>query len=174
MEVFREIKGFDGKYLVSNLGRVKSKFSYKGTDERILKQYKHKNTDYLFVRLFVEAKNRKTRQKYKNYDVHRLVAETFIENPEELGYVNHKDENKQNNHADNLEWCTAKYNSNYGSIKERTCKRVGKYDLEGNLLETYSSVTEAGEKNHYYKGNISSCCNGNFKTAYGYVWKHLF
>ena len=169
MEQFREIEGYDGKYLISNYGRVKSTFYYRGSDERILKQYVHKETGYAFVRLFVGKRGHGS--KYKNHDVHRLVAKAFIQNPKELLYVNHKDENKTNNCADNLEWCTAKYNSNYGTAMDKVRKKVLQFDLEGNLLNEFNSITDAAIYCGHTAGNISSCCHGRLKQAYGYVWK---
>lgn len=101
------MNGYEGKYQVSNLGQVKNKQT-----GHILKQQLQQNTfspnsRYYKVVLW------KGKYNGKNYPVHRLVAETFIPNPKNLPIVNHKDCNKLNNCVDNLEWCTAKYNSNY-------------------------------------------------------------
>lgn len=172
MEIFKEIKGFEGKYLVSNYGNVKSVCKYRGTSERILKQYLHCKTGYLFVCLSKGFDSEKRKTTYKNYDVHRLVAETFLDNADGLPYVNHKDENKQNNAVDNLEWCTAKYNSNYGHAKEKICRGVLKYNKNGDLLAEFSSVQSAAADVGGSAGNISSCCKGTLKTAYGFIWKH--
>lgn len=171
MEKWKNIKGFEGKYLVSNLGRVKSICKYHGTSERILQQYKHCGTDYLFVRLSKGYDKERKRTAFKNADVHRLVAEAFISNPGELPYVNHKDENKQNNNSENLEWCTAKYNSNYGSVKEKISKRVRQYGTNGELLAEYPSVRSAADSVRGSAGNISSCCRGRLKTTCGFVWR---
>lgn len=172
MEIFKEIKGFEGRYLVSNYGNVKSVCKYNETSERILRQYKHHTSEYLFVCLVNGYNAEKGRTIYKNYDVHRLVAETFLENPHGLPCVNHKDENKQNNSVDNLEWCTAKYNSNYGHAKEKLCRRVLKYNKNGELIGEFPSVNSAAADVGGYPGNISSCCKGTLKTAYGFIWKH--
>lgn len=169
MEVFKEVEGFEGKHLVSNMGRVKSVCN--SNKELILKQYKNRN-GYIFVCLSTKRQHGKGR--YKTINVHRLVANAFIENPNGFLYVNHKDENKANNCADNLEWCTAKYNSNYGNIKEKMCKRVAQYDKDGRLIAVHPSVYKAAEAIKGTPGNISSCCTGNLATAYGFVWKHLF
>ena len=172
MEEFREIKGYEGKYLVSNKGRIKSICNYHKKGDLILKQYEHVETEYLFVRLSQGYLNDKKRTVYKNHDVHRLVAETFIENPDDLPFVNHKDENKRNNNADNLEWCTPKYNSNYGTIKEKICKKVCQYNKEGQFIREYPSLYMAADCVGGYPGNISSCCKGKLETAYGFVWKY--
>ena len=102
-EIWRDIKDFDG-YQISNLGRVKS-FKQK-KDGRILPLIKQKN--YLYVSLSKHSKEIRRL-------VHRLVAEAFIPNPDNLPEVNHKDEDTMNNEVENLEWCTAKYNMNYGT-----------------------------------------------------------
>ena len=172
MEVFKDIKGYEGKYQISNMGRVKSLCSYNVTEERILKQYRHANTPYLFVCLSQGFINENKRTVYKNHDVHRLVAEAFIDNPDQLPFVNHKDENPTNNKASNLEWCTPKYNSNYGSIKVKQCKKVYRYTPSGQFVKCFPSVRSAAEAVGGYAGNITTCCQGKMKTAYGFVWEY--
>ena len=104
-EIWKDVKGYEGLYKISNFGRVWSirrKLFLKPVDK-----------PYLRVRLYsIDGTN-------KMFSVHRLVAEAFIPNPDNLPCINHKDENKMNNCIDNLEWCTAKYNSNYGTAKQR-------------------------------------------------------
>lgn len=125
MEVWRSVNGFEGFYEVSNLGNVRtiSHYSnYKGNSQRLIKgRIKKKCTDkdgYLVVSLY-KGKEKKLRR------VHRLVAEAFIENKNNLPQVNHKDEQKTNNAVTNLEWCDALYNNNYGTKGTRisTTKR---------------------------------------------------
>ena len=111
MEQFRNIEGYEGLYQVSNEGRVKSLNYRRSGEERVLKPAKN-NWNYLQVYL---SKNKK----YKWYKVHRLVAQAFIPNPENLPEVNHLDEDKTNNNVENLEWCTREYNNNYGTRNER-------------------------------------------------------
>ena len=115
-EEWRDIKGYEGKYQVSSLGRVKSLGNNKSKKEKILKPGKNK-LDYLYVIL---CKNGES----KGFLVHRLVAEAFVNNPNEYKCVNHKDENKTNNCVDNLEWCTHKYNNTYGTRLERVSEKV--------------------------------------------------
>lgn len=117
-EVWKDIIGYEGLYQISNLGRVKSL-------ERVTisKNGKRYTCQELCLR-FGNIKGYKfvvLRKGCKSYQVlvHRLVAQAFIPNPDSLPEVNHKDENKSNNHVDNLEWCTHKYNSNYGTAKMR-------------------------------------------------------
>ena len=118
-EIWKDIQGYEGLYQISNLGRVKSLERIiitnngitKKISEKILKPYLKGNGYYNIVL----RKDSKT----KCYFVHRLVAKEFIPNPDNLPQVNHKDENKLNNNVDNLEWCTSKYNNNYGTHNER-------------------------------------------------------
>ena len=108
MEEFRDIKGYEGKYQISNFGRVKS---LKYGKERIRNVCKDRH-GYLTINLYKEGK-------VKNFRVHRLVAEAFISNPNNYPCVNHKDENPTNNYVDNLERCTVKYNNTYGTAIQR-------------------------------------------------------
>ena len=121
---------------------------------------------YLFVRLC---------KPLKKFLIHRLVAEAFINNPDNLPCVNHKDENKHNNHVDNLEWCTNKYNLNYGSRNERIrnslSKKVYQYTLDGEFVREWESTNECG-RNGYNQGKIASCCRGEIKTHKGYRWSY--
>lgn len=109
-EIWKDIEGYEGIYMVSNLGRIKSlPRSCPGLNankEIILKQSEDKN-GYLLVGLHKNGKSKTVR-------VSRIVAKAFIPNPNEYPEVNHKDENHQNNRVDNLEWCTTQYNLTYG------------------------------------------------------------
>lgn len=117
-EIWRDIKGYEGLYKVSNYGRIKSLERKdclgRSKKEKILKLSEDKD-GYLLITLH---KNKKV----KTFKVHRLVAETFVPNPNNYPIINHKDENKINNHVSNLEWCTVKYNNNYGTRNERSSK----------------------------------------------------
>ena len=113
IEIWKDIPDYEGLYQVSTLGNVKS---LKRGKERLLKPSKT-NNGYMFVTLYKNTK-------HKIFKVHRLVAMTFLENPNNLSCVNHKDENKDNNHVDNLEFCTHEYNNNYGTRNERVSKKM--------------------------------------------------
>ena len=111
--------------------------------------------------------------------IHRLVAEAFIPNPSNLPVVNHKDENPKNNAVDNLEWCTTKYNLNYGTCNTRKsakllngplAKAVLQYDKSGNLVREWPSVSEVERQTGFAQPHISNCCREKYKSAYGYVW----
>lgn len=109
----------------------------------------------------------------KLYKMHRLIAETFCPNPNGFPLVNHIDENKLNNCARNLEWCTYKHNSLHGTARQRAVEKVSKpvvaKDSEGNVVYTFNSAAEAGSKGFTYN-NISSCCHGYQKTHKGLYW----
>ena len=111
IEIYKDIQGYEG-YQVSNHGNIKSLGNGKSRKEKILKPV---NTTkcYLQVELSKQGKRKK-------YLVHRLVAQAFIDNPNNLPQVNHKDEDKTNNHVTNLEWCDALYNNNYGTHNQRS------------------------------------------------------
>ena len=169
-EIWKPIKGYEGLYQVSNFGRVKS---LKFGKEKILKQSKNKKTGYLHV---VLCKN----GILKTFRVHRLVAEAFLDNPNNLPCVNHKDENKTNNNVDNLEWCNAKYNLNYGNRNKRISEKMtnGKlskpvlqYTLDGELVKKWPSAHECG-RNGYNRGNVVACCLGYLKFYKGYIWRY--
>lgn len=171
-EIWRDVRGYEGLYQVSNQGRVKSfpnRYQPKSFKENngILKQDSPQG--YPYVTLY---KNRKA----KHVFVHRLVAEAFIPNNDSLPFVNHKDENTSNNKVDNLEWCTHSYNINYGTRNKRCGEKQGvsvvQMDLQGNVICTYKTMQNAakavGACNH---SHISQVCHGMRNTAYGFTWK---
>lgn len=173
-EEWLDIAGFEGKYQVSNLGNVKSLNYNKTGEARLLKPNKTKN-GYLQVAL---CKNNQRKMKL----IHVLVAEAFIPNPSGLPQVNHKDEQKNNNCVDNLEWCDAKYNINYGTHNQRSAeKRRGVYGRNKTCkpvicVETeiiYSGAYEAEQKTGISNGNINQACQGKRKTAGGYHWSYV-
>lgn len=164
-EIWCPIKGFEGLYEVSDKGRVKS---LKFGKERILKTGRNQE-GYLQVGL---CKNCET----KTYRVHRLVAQTFIPNPDNLPQVNHKDEDKENNFVHNLEWCDGKYNSNYGTRTQRQSEKLSKsvlqYTKSGKLVREWKSMKDVQRNLNYSQGNISQCCNGKRKSAYNFIWRY--
>lgn len=175
-EVWKDIKGFEGLYQVSNIGRVKSlsrvvRANTCGSREmstKILSNCKS-SCGYDFV---VLSKN----GKHYNKSIHRLVAETFIPNPNKYREVNHKDENKRNNGVANLEWCDRKYNANYGTGIERCaaqkCKPVVMIDATtGVVLQTFKSAKDAMKETNISRKNIGMVCLGKRTTAGGYIWK---
>ena len=162
MEEFRDL---DSHYAVSNMGRVKSKRSNK-----ILATHSDsKGKGYEYITLNYDGK-KITRQ------VHRLVAKLFLPNPNNYPCVNHKDENPHNNNADNLEWCTYKYNLSYGTKIQRehrtkrqnnTCnapREVVQKDLEDNIINVFASANEAGRILGIASTHIVDCCNNKVYT----------
>ena len=168
-EIWRDIEGFEGKYQVSNQGRVRSMWrtnQYKSHIgiPKILKPSEHRQ-GYLFVYLT------NGRKRTKHY-VHRLVAEAFIPNPDNLPQVNHKSEVKTENFVENLEWCDGKYNSNYGTRVQRWKPQVEKpiiqTTIDGKFVRRFMSAKEAERECGYNSGYISSVCHGRRLSAYGY------
>ena len=109
----------------------------------------------------------------KAYKMHRLIAETFCPNPNGFPIVNHIDENKLNNCASNLEWCTHQHNVFHGTARQRAVEKVSKSviakDSEGNIVHTFKSATEAG-RHGFTREYVSRCCNGRLKTHKGLYW----
>lgn len=111
----------------------------------------------------------------KKFKVHRLVAEAFIDNPNNLAIVNHKDENKQNNIVDNLEWCDSKYNTNYGSAIQKKIQKLNKevfqYTLDNKLVRKYTSRKETSNYG-FNPSCVGGCCRGERKMHKGYKWSY--
>lgn len=122
MEEWKDIEGYEGKYQVSNKGRVKALNFKRTSKEKIIKEANNKG--YKAVKLWKFGKR-------KSYLVHRLVALSFIPNPKKLPQINHKDEDKLNNNADNLEWCTQFYNNIYGTRLQRVSKTLSSKNIAG-------------------------------------------
>lgn len=154
---------------------------------RVLKPCKDKD-GYLRVHLWKNGKG-------KRFGVHRLVAQAFIPNPDNLPCVNHKDEVKTNNFVfvredgsvdfdkSNLEWCTHVYNMNYGTRNKRSAeskingkrsKTVLQLKKDGSLVRVWPSVNEVKRQLGYSVGNISSCCRGKLHSAHGYKWCYAY
>lgn len=160
-EIWKDIPGYEGLYQISNLGNIKS-FCRKNTIIR-----KATNDGYGYLQLCL-TKNKKI----KEHKVHRLVAEAFIPNPENLPQINHKDENKHNNCVDNLEWCSAEYNINYGTRNEKISKKIKQYDKKGNFIKLWNSIIDIERIMNIPHSNIISCCKNKRKTAGNYIWEY--
>lgn len=166
-EIWKDIKGYEGLYQVSNLGRVKSLdrwLIYKDGKKRlwkgqIIKPLLHKD-GYYRVCLY-----KKTKQKY--LFIHRLVAETFLGNPKKLPVINHKNCIRTDNTPDNLEFCTIQYNNEYSCAKP-----VLQYDKQGNFVSEWVSSMEIQRQLGFANTHISDCClkKPHVKSAYGFKW----
>lgn len=176
-EIWKDIKGYEGLYQVSNLGKVRSMdrwVAHKGNSKvfvvgKLIKLQTKKN-GYIRVDL---SKN----HKHKHYAVHRLVAQAFIPNPDNLPQVNHKDEDKTNNRVDNLEWCDNHYNITYSTPQQRyyrgMCRKVYQYTLDGEFIREWESVSEIGRQLKYTPSRICDCCNGKSKRSYNCIWSYI-
>ena len=185
MEEWKDIEGYEGKYMVSNLGNVKSLSYNKTGKEKIMKPVKN-NRGYLHVILCKEGK-------VKAYTVHRLVATAFIPNTENLPEVNHIDEDKNNNSVENLEWVSSKYNINYGTrnkkageklrgrkhseehnrkIAEKLSKPIYGINKVNGLIVEFPSTQEAERITGIDHSSIAKCCKGKLKSAGGFYWMY--
>lgn len=192
-EIWKDIEGYEGYYQVSNLGRIKSidrNVKRKGgklwfKEGTILNNKKIKG--YYTVNLCKDGTN-------KFCTIHRIVAETFLPNPDNLPCVNHKDENKQNNvvwinedgsidyEKSNLEWCSYQYNNTYGTVGVRKAKKLKnnncaskpilQFDINGNFIKEWISAALVEKELNIKKPNICKCCKGERNSAGGYIWKY--
>ena len=159
IEEWRDIENYEN-YQVSNLGNVKNKITNK-----ILKQ-QIRRSGYCDVGLYSKERNQP-----KIFKVHRLVAKAFLPNPNNYPILNHKDENRTNNNANNLEWCTYQYNNTYGTVNDKKRKRVLQFDSDNNFIREYESVVEASKYCNIFENSISRSCRTHYKAG-GYIFKY--
>lgn len=165
MEIWKDIPGYEGVYLVSNKGNIK-----RISTNKILKPYENKRNGYLTINLSNKGR--------KNLRIHRIVAKAFLPNPNNKPYINHIDGNKKNNNITNLEWCTQKENVDHAikvlgvdhkkgieKTHEKSKKKVIRSD--GKI---YSCIQEA--KQEFPNAHIVEVCQGKLKTTKGYGWKY--
>ena len=176
-EEWKDVPRYEGFYQVSNLGNVRSVDRYiecrgamRFQKGKMLRPHIGK---FGYKQVILNNKGMKL------YKVHRLVAEAFIPNPDNLPQVNHKDENKINNNVENLEWCTCLYNLLYNDLHHRrnnknNRKSISVVRMQGDRVDAiYPSLNEAARKIGCSSGNISKCCRGIKNSAYGFQWKYL-
>lgn len=177
-EIWKDIEGYEGLYQVSNLGRVRSL-------DRMTAPRKDNGASYPILGTILRTNQRKDGymsvtfwkdSKAHSQLIHKLVANAFIPNPDNLPVVNHKDEDKTNNRVDNLEWCSQQYNLNYKDInyrsKEKRRKKVVQMTLDGKVVATFNGAREASRITGFSQGNISSVCRGEKPQMYGFLWKY--
>lgn len=166
MEEWRDIEGYEGLYQVSNEGRIKSL-------EKVV-DCKHRSPMHCTEKILNgSGKRYKIVYLYKDgvsetCQVHKLVAEAFIPNPNGYTVVHHLNHDKRDNRAENLAWMSDKEHRGSHAI-EQNSKKVYQYTLDGELAKTWNSVADA-LRNGYC--NISRCCCGKSKTANGYRWSY--
>ena len=165
--IWKDSENYEGLYQVSNLGEVRS-LNYRRTGKTKVLQHRYSGG---YDNVILQG---------KSYKVHRLVAQAFIPNPNNLPIINHRDENKTNNLYTNLEWCDHKYNTNYGTRTERwrehnkdKHERQQKKVLNVTTGEIFNSLKEVEEKLEIPHSNVSKCCHGERKTAGGYEWQFV-
>lgn len=176
-EIWKDVIGLEGIFQVSNMGRIRSLDKYANVcgggkrlvKGRILKPIKLQNGYY---EAQFHHKGERT-----IYLLHRLVALHFIENPLNLPEVNHKDENPQNNKVENLEWCTSKYNANYGTrnirmMENREFVSVIQLDKNGNTIKQWNKMTDACKETGADISSMIRVCKGKQDTCVGYKWKY--
>ena len=189
MEIWKDVVGYEGLYEVSNEGRVKSKQRIVTTsvgtkrkiEECILKPLNSKVKRYYHVSLYKNGKQ-------KLHSVHRIVSIAFIDNPGSKKEVNHIDGDVSNNKVNNLEWVTRSENALHAyktglqkpnfkkSLEiaaERRRRKVAKLDYDGNLIESYNSITEAKKSIKQGAGNISAVLSGKRQKAGGFKWIYI-
>ena len=172
-EIWKDIEGYEGLYKISNLGKIMSFLDNPRNKQKgqHLLNPSILNNGYEHVTLYRSPSDR------KHFLVHVLVAKTFLPNPNNYPCVNHKDEVKTNNCADNLEWCTYGYNNSYGTarirIRKARSKKVSQYTMNGEWLATYFNAETAAKLiNGVTATSIHNCCKGRTDYSKGYIWKY--
>lgn len=179
-EIWKDIEGYVGYCQISNKGRVRGLDRYVYNDGarndsklifikgKILKPH-DAGREYLTVCLMKDGIG-------KVHYVHRLVMDAFSENPDNLPCVNHKDEDPYNNKLSNLEWCTYKYNTNYGTCiqrrKSKVSKSVDRFDMDMNYVDSFDSTSDAERELNIDKSSIAKCARGERKSAGGFIWMY--
>lgn len=158
MALWKEIKGHEGAYLISSNGKV-----FNQRTGKYLKPTKGSNGYYHVTLCYGEK---------EDCMIHRLVAEVFLPNADNLPHVNHKDENKLNNSVENLEWCTPKYNVNYGKGALQRNSPVIQFDMAGNVVKHWNSIKEASENLSIKYQGISRVCRKQRKSCGGFLWEY--
>lgn len=181
-EVWKDILGYEGKYQISNMGRVKSlsREQYNGWNYYMSKEMILKNIPDVYGYLTVGLYDSTKTPPRKTFKIHRLVAQAFIPNHNNHPQINHKNEVKDDNRVENLEWCTNLYNHHYGTAKQRisdktrnhknTSKPVLQLSFDGKIINEWKSTQDA-HRSGFQQSCISRCCNGTQKSHNGFKWR---
>lgn len=165
-EIWKDVEGYEGLYQVSNLGRIRSLDRVVIVKGKIMSPINRNG--YSRIRLNKDGKG-------QNFAIHRLVASAFLPNPENLPEVNHKNEIKSDNNVENLEWCSTKYNCNYGTKVKRQVEKISKgvlqISMDGEILAEFKSAAEVERILGFRNSRINECCNGKRKSAFGFKWE---
>ena len=159
MENFKDIPGYEGLYAADSDGNIWSYYH-----KKILK-LANSHHKYKRIQLYKNGE-------FKTFAVHRIVASLFVENPYSYNEINHKNEDASDNRAENLEWCTRKYNVNYGNRIKNLSKKIVALDKNNNVISEYPSQAYASRVTGISQGSISNACSGRSHTAGGYKWKY--
>ena len=176
-EIWKDINGYEGLYQISNFGIVKSvdRISKHSNGDLTLKGKilkKNKNSKgYLYLSL---CKN----GKYRQYLIHRLVAEHFIPNPDNKPYIDHINTDRSDNRVENLRWVTHKENINNPLTIDKKSKKLNKpiiqFSRNGEFIRKWDSALDAQRELGIKQSNICSCCKGKLKTTGGYMWRYYY
>lgn len=166
MEIWKDISGYEGLYQASSFGRILS------LKRGIILKQQLNPSGYYYVALSKDGKA-------KRFLVSRLIAKTFIPNPDNLPEVNHKDENTKNNVVENLEWCDQAYNNTYGTRIKRVCNTIRKQrncrpiiQIDGDKVVKWDCIGEAAKQLGFNKACIYRVCINKRKFYKGYRWEY--
>lgn len=189
-EIWKDVPGYEGLYMVSNLGRIKRLPLGKQWPYRIT----HNNIRKLHIKNGYYQVNLSKNNNVKWYGVHRLVAMAFLPNPNNYPQVNHKDEDRTNNNVENLEWCTQSYNNMWGTARQRQnetrhrndpncdvwrktaqkiAKKVAMCSSDGRIINVFQSMTSAAKETGVAIQTICKQCSGKSKSRRNYYWRTI-
>lgn len=172
-EIWKDIEGYEELYQVSNKGRIKS---LERTTINAIGQEVHYKTKILKCKKVTKGYVQVAliKNKIRTYKlIHILVAKAFIPNPNNLPQINHKNEKKDENSVENLEWCDQPYNINYGTrnkrVAEKKSKKIDQLTPDGELVKVWNSISECNRNGFHH---VTCCCKGRRKQDKGFIWRY--